>query len=38
MASEITEAKQKTADGRKAAAAGPVTAEELRKMDAYWRP
>src|SRR5439155_7256547 len=29
--------KRKTADGSKAAAAGPLSADELRKMDAYWR-
>jgi xylulose-5-phosphate/fructose-6-phosphate phosphoketolase len=36
MASAITEVKRKTGDGSKAAA-GPLSAEELRKMDAYWR-
>ena len=29
--------KRKTSDGRKAAAADPLSAEELRKMHAYWR-
>src|SRR5437870_10753925 len=29
--------KRKTADGSKAAAAGPLSSEDLRKMDAYWR-
>src|SRR5206468_6673386 len=29
--------KRKTADGSRAAAAGPLSAEELRKLDAYWR-
>src|SRR5437660_6153710 len=32
-----TDVKRKTADGSKAAATGPLSAEELRKMDAYWR-
>src|SRR5262249_10824025 len=36
MAPVITEAKRKTADGGKAVA-GPLSAEELRKMDAYFR-
>src|SRR5437764_2917029 len=31
------EVKRKTGDGSKAAGAGPLSAEELRKMDAYWR-
>jgi len=35
MASVTTEAKRKTTDGRKAVA-GPLFAEELRKMDAYF--
>ena len=34
---ENTETKRKTGDGSKAAAAGPLTPEELRKMHAYWR-
>src|SRR5579872_1390892 len=32
-----TEAKRKTGDGSKTAASGPLTADELRRMDAYWR-
>src|SRR5262249_22720123 len=36
MAQTVTEGKRKTADGSKTAA-GPLSAEELRKMDAYWR-
>src|SRR5262249_20918729 len=36
MAPVITKAKRKTADGGKAVA-GPLSAEELRKMDAYFR-
>ena len=32
-----TDVKRKTGDGSKAAGAGPLSAEELRKMDAYWR-
>ena len=36
MAPVITEAKRKSADGAKAAP-GPLSAEELRKMDAYFR-
>ena len=36
MAPVTTEAKRKTADGSKAAA-GPLSAEELHRMDAYWR-
>ena len=32
-----TDVKRKTGEGSKAAAAGPLSAEELRKMDAYWR-
>src|SRR5262249_28891352 len=36
MAPVTTEAKRKTADGGKAVA-GPLSAEELRKMDAYFR-
>src|SRR5271165_7656998 len=32
-----TEEKRKTADGSKSAAAGPLSAEDLRKMHAYWR-
>ncbi len=37
MTTASTEAKRKTADQGKAAAAGPLAADELRKMDAYWR-
>src|SRR6059036_3141565 len=37
MTPTSTDAKRKTTDGSKAAAAGPLSAEELRKMDAYWR-
>jgi hypothetical protein len=32
----ITDVRRKTPDG-KTATAGPLTAEELRKMDTYWR-
>ena len=32
-----TDVKRKMGDGSKATAAGPFSAEELRKMDAYWR-
>ena len=37
MTATITEVKRKTGDGSKASAAGPLSAEELRKMHAYWR-
>jgi xylulose-5-phosphate/fructose-6-phosphate phosphoketolase len=37
MTPAMTDVKRKTTDGSKAAAAGPLSAEELRKMDAYWR-
>src|SRR5213083_720615 len=37
MTPASTEVKRKTGDGSKAAAAGPLSAEELRKMHAYWR-
>ena len=37
MTPTITDVKRKTGDGSKAATAGPLSAEELRKMDAYWR-
>ena len=37
MTPAITDAKRKTTDGSKAAATGAVSADELRKMDAYWR-
>src|SRR3989440_294127 len=36
MTSVLTDAKRKTGEGSKAAA-GPLTADELRKLDAYWR-
>src|SRR5258706_3678072 len=32
-----TDVKRKTKDASKARAAGPLSAEELRKMHAYWR-
>src|SRR5438477_8669987 len=32
-----TDVKRKTGDGSKPAAAGPLSADELRKMDTYWR-
>jgi phosphoketolase len=37
MASASVEAKRKSGDGIKPAAAGPLSAVELRKMHAYWR-
>src|SRR6184192_3771136 len=37
MTPTSTEVKRKTADGYKTAGPGPLSAEELRKMDAYWR-
>ena len=37
MTPTSTDLKRKTGDGRQVAAAGPLSAEELRKMDAYWR-
>src|SRR6266850_5482186 len=37
MTTTSTEVKRKTADGYKTAGAGPLSAEELKKMDAYWR-
>ena len=37
MTPASTYAKPKTGDASKAAAAGPLSAEELRKMHAYWR-
>src|SRR5213082_2910237 len=37
MTPASTDVKRKTGDGSKAAAAGPLSADELRKMDAYWR-
>src|SRR6059036_2766014 len=37
MTPATTEVKRKPGDVSKAAAAGPLSADELRKMDAYWR-
>ena len=37
MTPTSTDLKRKTGDGKKSAAAGPLQAEELQKMDAYWR-
>ena len=37
MTPASTDVKRKTGDGRKAETAGPLSAEELRKMHAYWR-
>src|SRR6266545_826416 len=37
MATTSTAVKQKTVDASKPGAAGPLSAEELRKMHAYWR-
>ena len=37
MTPTSTEVKRKPGDGSKTAAAGPLSAEELRKMEAYWR-
>src|SRR5438874_11875930 len=37
MTPVITDVKRKTGEGSKAAPAGPLSAEELRKMHAYWR-
>ena len=37
MALTSTDLKRKTEDGSRAGAAGPLSAEELGKMDAYWR-
>src|SRR5213082_2274253 len=36
MTATSTDLKRKTTEGR-AVAAGPLSAEELRKLDAYWR-
>ena len=36
MISASTDVKRKAGDGSKAAAAGPLSPEELRKMHAYW--
>src|SRR5258707_6512384 len=37
MKTATTDVKRQTQDGSKAAAASPLLAEELRRMDAYWR-
>jgi len=37
MAATSTAVKRRSDDGAKAAAAGPLSAEELRRMHAYWR-
>ena len=37
MTPASTDLKRKAPEGSKAAAAGPLSAEELRKMHAYWR-
>ena len=37
MTATTTQVKQKTGNRRKASAEGPLSAEELRKMHAYWR-
>ena len=37
MTPTSTDVKRKTGDASKAVAAGPLSSEELRKMDAYWR-
>ena len=37
MTPAVTETKRKTPEASKAAAAGPLSAEELRRMHAYWR-
>ena len=37
MTPASTDVKRKTGEGSKAAAAGPLSAEELRRMHAYWR-
>ena len=37
MTPASTDLKRKPSDGRQPASAGPLPAEELRKMDAYWR-
>src|SRR5215831_5656592 len=36
MTPTSTDVKRKTGDSTKTAAAGPLSADELRKMDAYW--
>ncbi len=37
MSTTTTEVERKTGNGSKDSAAGPLSAEELRKMHAYWR-
>src|SRR5437763_799735 len=37
MPATRSDVKRKTADDGKAVAAGPLSADELRAMDAYWR-
>src|SRR5271157_2011140 len=37
MTTATTNVKRKTAEGTKTATPGPLSAEEVRKMDAYWR-
>ena len=37
MTATTTQVKEKTENRRKASAEGPLSAEELRKMHAYWR-
>src|SRR5450631_3239899 len=37
MAATITAVKRRSDDGVQAAAAGPLSIDELRKMHAYWR-
>ena len=37
MSPTTTEMKRVTGDGQKTAGAGPLSAEEQRKLDAYWR-
>src|SRR5438105_8247612 len=37
MTSATSDVKRKSTEGSKSAASGPLSAEELRKMDAYWR-
>src|SRR5437773_11804836 len=37
MTRATTEVKRESGDGSKTATAGPLSAEELRRVDAYWR-
>src|SRR5438270_10803744 len=37
MTSTVIDVKKESVGGRKAAGPGPLSAEELRKLDAYWR-